>query len=119
MRPAIIAAVFALLTAPAGAQPRTPEALQSLHLAGRNLLGILQYCQAQGLTGAEAVQRQRDLLRLAPPAEVPGLDEAEEAGRQGTVAFGDSRVPIAVAAQAEGVLVGTRCRSIELGLGLP
>ena len=126
MRLSLIVAVGTVLASatvsaqqPTGTGPRTPEALRSLHLAGRNVLGILQYCQAQGLSGAEAAERQRDLLRRAPPAEVPGLDDAEAAGRQGIVAFLDSRVPVAVVAQAEGVTVATRCRYMELGLGVP
>lgn len=127
MRPLLLAAFGAILAgaAPAPTQPsaapgpRTAETLRSLHLAGRNLLGILQYCQAQGLVGADAVDRQRELLRRAPPADVPGLDAMEEAGRQGIVAFMDSRVPIADAARAEGILVGTRCQGIALSLGTP
>lgn len=120
MMPAALA-VCAALSAPTWAQPaqgpRTEETRRSLHLAGRNVLGILQYCQAQGFIGPDAAEAQRDLLRRAPPATVPGLDEAEAAGRQGIVAFLDSRVTIQEAAQAEGVLVETRCRLMALGLG--
>ena len=122
MRPCLPAIVGAVLIGamPALAQPgpaRTAESLRSLHLAGRNLLGILQYCQAQGFVGPGAVEAQRDLLRRVPPAPVPEAQEAEEAGQQGIVAFLESRVPIAVAAQAEGILVETRCQVIALGLG--
>ena len=98
---------------------RTPETLRSLHLAGRNVLGILQYCQAQGHIGPDAAEAQRNLLRGVPPADVPNADEAEEAGRRGIVAFLDSRVPVEAVALAEGILVGTRCRGMALSLGVP
>ncbi len=97
----------------------TPETRRSLHLAGRNVLGILQYCQAHGHIGPEAAAAQRALLRKTPPADMLGLDEAEEAGRQGIVAFLDSRVPVEDATRAEGILVGTRCRGMALSLGVP
>ena len=54
--------------APAQAAPADPG---TTYEAARNQLGILQYCQEQGFTGAEAVEAQGKLVGL-----LQGGDEA-------------------------------------------
>lgn len=97
------------------ASHQSEEIVRSMHLAARNQLGILQYCQAQGAVGEDVVALQRQALGALPPtAQVGGLEEAEAAGKRGMIAFDGSEVPFAVAAGARGLRVRTNCKYIAL-----
>ena len=130
MRPALCAILCAVLhAAPAAAQPvQTLPATspKDVLFAQGNLLGLLEYCQTQGFIGMAPIERQREVMRQyvqanAIAGQLPGIHEAagREAGKQGIVAFWESRVPIAVAAGAQGITVEWRCKYTELSLALP
>lgn len=125
MRLALCAILCAALhAAPARAQPVLPFPMASpadVLFAEGNLLGLLEYCHAQGFVSAAAIDKQREAIqhvrgaeRLSGPQEVAG----REAGAQGIVAFWESRVPIATAAQAQGITVASRCKYTELSLAI-
>lgn len=99
---------------PARTMPRSEETLRSLHLAERNQLGILQYCQAMGVISAEIVALQRDALKQLPPATVAGADEAEAVGKRGVVAFGTSQSAFEEAAKGEGIPPASRCKQMAM-----
>ena len=94
--------------------PHSEETLKSLHLAERNQLGILQYCQAMGAIPAEIVALQREAVKLLPPATVAGADEAEAVGKRGMVAFGTSQSTFEEAAKGEGIPPASRCKHMAM-----
>ncbi len=92
-----------------------PEKVRSLHIAGHNQLGLLQYCRQRGLISDEAVERQRRLLAALPPAPDGELGAAEEvAGRDGLIAFDGNRASFAVDAAAQGISLAYNCQQIAL-----
>ena len=93
---------------------RSEETIRSLHLAERNQLGILQYCQAMGVISAEIVALQRDAVKQLPAATVAGVDEAEAAGKRGIVAFGTSQSTFEEAAKGEGMPAALRCKHMAM-----
>jgi len=126
MRPVLCAIVCAALhAAPARAQPVQPFPAASptdVLFAEGNLLGLLEYCHAQGFVTVAAIDKQRETIQHVRGAErLSGMHEAagREAGKQGIVAFWESRVPIAIAAQAQGITVASRCKYTELSLAMP
>ena len=70
-------AVSACLSTAAAAQQTTPRSVQA------NMLGLMEYCQAQGLTSAEAVAAQRKLMNHTAPGGP--VEEAEATGKKGTI----------------------------------
>ncbi len=96
--------------APAQAAPADPG---TTYEAARNQLGILQYCQEQGFTGAEAVEAQGKLVGLLPGADETVGSAAEEKGAQGTVSVGGTEVSLAAAVEERGSTVEATCQQIE------
>ena len=86
--PAIGAAIIAtslLSFLPASAQMAADQ-LKVAYQAGRNQLGVVEYCQGKGYVGPEAIDTQRKLLGMIPaPADISGGDAAEAKGKQGIV----------------------------------
>lgn len=121
MRLSIIAAALLLATAPASVRAQAPaapspqqqaEMLRMMHLAGRNQLGVLQYCQSQGSVAADVVALQRRLLGMLPPAQVEGLDAAEATGKGGVVEVAGTRVSLADAAKAQNTTPDAMCKQM-------
>jgi hypothetical protein len=81
--------------------------------AARNQLGILQFCQTQGHTGAEAVEAQTQLLAMIPAGDEAAGASAEQAGAEGTVSVGETQITLAEAAEAQGTTVEATCQQIE------
>ena len=96
--------------APAEAAPADPGATYE---AARNQLGILQYCQEQGFTGAEAVEAQGKLVGLLQGGDEAVGSAAEEKGAQGTVSVGGTEVSLADAVEERGSTVEATCQQIE------
>ncbi|UFN49404.1 pore-forming ESAT-6 family protein [Roseomonas sp. OT10] len=96
---------------PATAQGQQ-EMLRMMHLAGRNQLGVLQYCEAQGSVGADVVALQRRVLGMLPPVQVEGLDAAEATGKGGVVDAMGTRVALADAARAQGTTPDAMCKQM-------
>lgn len=98
---------------PAGTPPElTPEMAGMMQLAARNQLGVLEYCQAHGAIDADTVQLQRRQIAAMPRMAVPGLDQAEAAGRQGIVQAGGQGVSLEQAAQSQGTTVAALCEQV-------
>ncbi len=119
MKTRVLAALaFVAVASAASAQtPATPppseqDMLKMLHLGGRNQLGVLQYCQAQGSVGVDVVALQQRMLTMLPPAQVDGLAEAEAAGKRGEVQFGGTHVMLADAAKAQNTTPDAMCKQI-------
>ena len=121
MRLSVLAAVLCLGTIPALAQTTpTPqasaeaqqEALRIMHRAGRNQLGVLEYCRAQGSVGEDIVALQRRLLGLLPATQVEGLDEAEATGRRGIVDFNGNQIVLADAARTQNTTPDAMCKQM-------
>lgn len=111
------AAVAVLLPLSAVAQGQTPaggqtEMLKTLTLAGRNQLGVMEFCRAQGSVGGDVVELQRKMLGLFPPVQVDGLAEAEELGKRGVVSFAGSQTELAAAAESQGTTVDAMCKKM-------
>ena len=96
--------------APAQAAPADPG---TTYEAARNQLGILQYCQEQGFTGAEAVEAQGKLVGLLQGGDEAVGSAAEEKGAQGTVSVGGTEVSLADAVEERGSTVEATCKQIE------
>ena len=98
------------------AQPGpSSETARSRYIAERAQLGLLEYCQAQGLVGLDAVERQRQTVAALPP--VPGLGDAEEAaGRNGIIAFHGPQATFADDAQGKGITLKSNCEYLVLRL---
>ncbi|TNH38379.1 pore-forming ESAT-6 family protein [Paracoccus haeundaensis] len=96
--------------APAQAAPADPG---TTYEAARNQLGILQYCQKQGFTGAEAVEAQGKLVGLLQGGDEAVGSAAEEKGAQGTVSVGGTEVSLADAVEERGSTVEATCQQIE------
>ncbi|MFL2779421.1 MAG: pore-forming ESAT-6 family protein [Paracoccus marcusii] len=96
--------------APAQAAPADPG---TTYEAARNQLGILQYCQEQGFTGAEAVEAQGKLVGLLQGGDEAVGSAAEEKGAQGTVSVGGTEVSLAEAVEERGSTVEATCQQIE------
>lgn len=111
------AALAVLLPLSAAAQSQVPaggqeEMLKTLALAGRNQLGVLEFCRAQGSVGADVVDLQRKVLGLLPSVQVDGLADAEALGKRGVVSFAGSQTELATAAKAQGTTVDTMCKKM-------
>lgn len=104
-----LAAVAQPAEAPQGAAPDAAATYE----AARNQLGILQYCQTQGFTGAEAVEAQSQLIGLIPSGDEAAGAAAQQAGSEGTVAVGETQVSLAEAAESQGSSVEATCQQIE------
>ncbi|MEQ3643301.1 MAG: pore-forming ESAT-6 family protein [Paracoccus sp. (in: a-proteobacteria)] len=96
--------------APAQTAPADPG---TTYEAARNQLGILQYCQEQGFTGAEAVEAQGKLVGLLQGGDEAVGSAAEEKGAQGTVSVGGTEVSLAEAVEERGSTVEATCQQIE------
>lgn len=96
--------------APAQTAPADPG---TTYEAARNQLGILQYCQDQGFTGAEAVEAQGKLVGLLQGGDEAVGSAAEEKGAQGTVSVGGTEVSLAEAVEERGSTVEATCQQIE------
>lgn len=96
--------------APAQAAPADPG---TTYEAARNQLGILQYCQEQGFTGAEAVEAQGKLVGLLQGGDEAVGSAAQEKGAQGTVSVGGTEVSLADAVEERGSTVEATCQQIE------
>lgn len=96
--------------APAQAAPADPG---TTYEAARNQLGILQYCQEQGFTGAEAVEAQGKLVGLLQGGDEAVGSAAEEKGAQGTVSVGGTEVSLADDVEERGSTVEATCQQIE------
>lgn len=92
------------------ATPGQQDMMATVQRAAHNQLGVLQYCQAQGAVGDDVVALQRRLLGMLPPAQVDGLDEAEAAGKAGTVEFAGSKVALADAARSQNSTPDAMCK---------
>lgn len=111
------AAVAVLLPLSAVAQGQAPaeaqtEILKALALAGRNQLGVLEFCRAQGSVGTDVVELQRKVLGLLPSVQVDGLADAEALGRRGVVSLAGSRTELAAAATSQGTTVDAMCKKM-------
>ena len=112
------AAVLAvLLPVSAVAQGQMPaegqaEMMKTLTLAGRNQLGVLEFCRAQGSVGGDVVDLQRRALSLLPPVQVDGLADAEALGRRGVVSFAGSQTELAAAAKSQSTTVDAMCKKM-------
>lgn len=96
--------------APAQTAPADPG---TTYEAARNQLGILQYCQEQGFTGAQAVEAQGKLVGLLQGGDEAVGSAAEEKGAQGTVSVGGTEVSLADAVEERGSTVEATCQQIE------
>ena len=97
-------------TMPQGQQ----DMMQMLQLAAHNQLGVLEYCQAQGYTGSEAVDLQRKILGMMPsPAKMDGIAEAEAAGKTGEVQAGGTHVKLVDAAKTQNTTPEAMCKQIS------
>lgn len=108
---AVLAAALGLVVAagPLSAQETGAEdQARAAYLAAYNQLGILEYCASQGYVPADAVELQSKMMALLPtPPDPSGAPEAQETGRQGTIAAGDQTMDITGAGTAE-----TICKEI-------
>lgn len=111
------AALAVLLPVSAVAQGQVPaegqaEMMKTLTLAGRNQLGVLEFCRAQGSVGNDVVDLQRRALSLLPPVQVDGLADAEALGKRGVVSFAGSQTELSAAAKAQGTTVDAMCKKM-------
>lgn len=104
-----ILAVAAVLAAPAA---HAQAAMDGVRAAAANQVGVLQYCQAQGHAGADAVTAGRDALARMP-ASAGATDAAETLGRQGTVLMPDgTQAPLASVAGQYNTSPATMCKQM-------
>ena len=83
---------------------------QVRHQGARNELGLLIYCQDQGLADKAAVNAQKRSIEALPPATPASVGEQEEAdGRSGYLAFDGRQGLFAASASAQGLSIATAC----------
>ena len=83
---------------------------QVRHQGARNELGLLIYCQDQGLADQAAVAAQKRSIELLPPATLASVGEQEEAdGRLGYLAFDGRQGLFTASASAQGISIATAC----------
>ena len=83
---------------------------QVRHQGARNELGLLIYCQDQGLADQAAVLAQKRSIDALPPATPASTGEQEEAdGRLGYVAFDGRQGLFTASASAQGISMATAC----------
>lgn len=111
--PAAVVAQDAAAPAQAAPAQTAPADPGTTYEAARNQLGILQYCQEQGFTGAEAVEAQGKLVGLLQGGDEAVGSAAEEKGAQGTVSVGGTEVSLADAVEERGSTVEATCQQIE------
>ena len=109
----IAALLTALALAPHAYAQTDQFALDRRHAA--NQLGLLQYCQAQGHTGADAITAERNVMaRLPPiPADAPYtryITDAEADGRDGTI-VPEHGAPLALA-RLPSTMADTLCKQM-------
>ena len=105
----LLAAALLLASTAAHAQP-DPAGMARSALA--NQLGVLEYCQVQGHTGADAVEAQRAVMARMPGSGVSTSD-AENMGKDGTlVSSNGQQFPLASMAQTQNVSVATMCKQM-------
>lgn len=110
-----IALALGVSFAPLAALAQTADApdAAATYEAALNQLGILQYCQTQGFTGAEAVEAQSQLIGLIPAGDEAAGQAAQQAGAEGTVSVGSTQITLAEAAESQGSTVEATCQQIE------
>lgn len=90
------------------------DMMQMLQLAAHNQLGVLEFCQAQGYNGPEAVALQRKILGMMPaPPKMDGIDDAEAAGKGGEVQAGGTHVKLVDAAKTQNTTPDAMCKQMS------
>lgn len=83
---------------------------QARHQGARNGLGLLIYCQDQGLADQAAVSAQKLYIEALPPATPASVGDQEEAdGRLGYLAFDGRQGLFTASASAQGISIVTAC----------
>lgn len=111
MRSIILMVGAGLMPVMSAAQPALDT--EAIWQAASNQLGILQYCEEQGLTGPEAIQAQAQIMTMLPSGEEAAGTAAIEQGNQGIVAFNDQEITLSDAAAFQGSTVEGTCQEIE------
>lgn len=107
---------LSLVAAPAVAQS-DPTAMARQSAA--NQLGLLEYCQAQGAVGDDAVSAERDMIAGMPAPATTGpvaSDQAEALGKQGTMSMPNGQTAtLAGMASAHNMTVSALCQQLGSG----
>ncbi len=84
-----------------------------------NQLGLLQYCQAQGAVGDDAVKAERDMIAGMPAAATTSpaaSDQAEALGKQGTMSMPNGQTTtLAGMASTHNMTVSALCQQLGSG----
>lgn len=92
---------------------QAPDQMHLLQLAAANQLGVIEYCQSQGFVDSATVDAQKKITATLPAAtDSSGLDDAESAGKQGTLVVGSNQITLASAASSKGTTVQALCTQI-------
>ncbi len=95
------------------APSQDPQAMMKMmHLAAQNQLGVLEYCEANGSVGSDVVDLQKRMIGMLPPAQVDGLDAAEDSGKKGIISVGGQQMVLADSAKAQGTTPDAMCKQM-------
>ena len=102
------AMLAACWTVPALAQT---DQIAMAHAAAANELGVLEYCQAQGAVGPDAVAAQRSSIGRLPASPV-NTDAAEALGKQGTISANGNSLALSGIASSRNTTVAVVCKQM-------
>ncbi len=109
-RSGLLGALLAAAVASTALAQTDPYAMA--HRSAANQLGMLEYCQAQGFVGADAIGAEHDAIALLPASPVR-TEDAEALGRQGSLAAPNgTTMSIASMAGAQNTTVAAICRQM-------
>ena len=106
--------LIGVLLAAAAALPAFAQAdpYAMAHLSAANQLGMLEYCQAQGFVGADAVGAEQGAMALLPASSVQ-TEDAEALGKQGMLAAPNgAKMSVASMASAQHTTVAAVCQQM-------
>ncbi len=89
------------------------DPMKMLHLAAANQLGLIEYCQSHGWVDSATVDAQKKISAGLPPiTDSSGISDAEDEGKQGTLAVNGNQMKLADAATSKGTTVQAICTQI-------
>ncbi len=104
-RIALLGLAVSAFTGTAAFGQETPRSIQANHL------GVLEYCQAQGFSSAEAIQAQRNTINHTNPGGP--VEAAEATGRQGILIGSASQRPVEAIAATMHSTVARWCQQFS------
>ncbi|WP_131113078.1 pore-forming ESAT-6 family protein [Lichenihabitans psoromatis] len=92
------------------------DQMKVMYQAGRNQLGVLEFCQDKGFSDAETIAVQQKLLGMIPSTDKSSGDEAEATGRKGMIAAMGIKQDLEAAAKTQGSSVEKLCQAMSTAI---